>query len=255
MLSKPKKSSEPELNLNKEAGPVYRQVKAWAIRAIQEGHFRPGEIFPSEVELARRIQVARMTIRQATSELVAEGILIREQGKRSRVAPAKAICQFLELSGISHYVHLGLGHYHCRVLAAEYRGLPDVVAGALQVRKGGTGFFLERLRSLDHLNFGYETTWINKKLCPGLDRYDFSAESLYHVLKEIYHITPSYSDGVIDVLVAGAEQAALLGLNEGTPLLKVERTVFSSDDIPFQVNYEIYRGDRFRFAYKAGHAK
>ncbi len=241
--------------MRQDAGPVYRQVKAWAIRAIQEGRFKPGEIFPSEVELARRVRVARMTIRQATSELVAEGILVREQGKRPRVAPAKAVCHFLELSGISHYVHLGLGHYHCRVLASEYRRLPDSVAGALQARKGGTAFFLERLRSLDHLNFGYEAAWINKKLCPGLDRFDFSAESLYHVLQEVYHITPSYSDGVIDVLVAGARHVALLGVNEGTPLLKVERTVFSADDIPVQVNYEIYRGDRFRFAYKAGRPK
>jgi len=195
--------------------------------------------------------VTRVTVRQATNELVAEGVLIREKGKRPRVAKPKTIVHFLELAGISQYIEHGNSRYACRVLNAKYELTTSEIAQLLRIQKNRMVFVLERLRSEGDIVFGWEKTWMNKQFFSGIDRYDFSRESLYHVLKHDYGIVPSYAEGVIDVLVADSINAKIFGIREGTPLVSVHRTVSTEDSRPIQVNHEIYRGDCYSFAFKA----
>jgi len=70
-----------------------------------------------------------------------------------------------------------------------------------------------------------------------------------------YGIVPSYSDGVIDVLVADSTYAKLFKIREGTPLLSVHRAVYERHGRAIQVNHEIYRGDRHSFSFTAGKRK
>jgi len=236
-------------------GPLYRQIKVWVLQAVADGEFAPGDRFPSEVELAKMAGVTRATVRQATNELVAEGVLIREMGKRPRVAPKKMVADFLELGGMTHYTARDDFTYFCRVLQARYISPDETVRHALGLNRRAKVFCLERLRSTQGAIFSYEKTWINRKFCPSIDRHDFSRESLYTVFHKDYGLVPSHSQGLIDVAVAGAAHARLLMVRETTPLLCVHRTIFTAKNQPLQVNLEIYRGDKYSFAYKAGHRK
>jgi len=240
------------LHLSPGKGPIYKQIKEWAQHAILRGRLMPGEIFPSEVKIADIAGVTRMTVRHATRELVAEGLLVREKGKHPRVAERKILAKFLDLAGITQYVTEYEGEYSCQVLDARLVNPEPEVAEALSVRSGGKVYFLDRLRSMNGLIFGHERTWICRKLCPGIEKYDFSNYSLYDILKNDYQITPEYSKGAIDVFIAGSGQAKLLKLKVGTPLLSIHRTVFTNTGQPLQVNHEIYRGDCYSFAFMAG---
>jgi GntR family transcriptional regulator len=239
------------VNQNSQSEPLYRQIKSQILMAISSRVFLPGDVFLSEVELARISGVTRATVRQATNELVAEGMLIREKGKRPRVAKPKTVAHFLELAGISQYIEHGDSRYVCKVLNAKCEHATSEIAQLLRIRKSGMVFVLERLRSDGDIIFGWERTWMNTRLFAGIDRYDFSRESLYHVLKHDYGIVPSYAEGVIDVLVADSTSAKIFGVREGTPLVSVHRTVSTEDSRPIQVNHEIYRGDCYSFAFKA----
>ena len=152
--------------LKKSEVPLYRQIKAWILKEISEGHFRPGEIFPSEVELSQKIGVTRITVRQATNELVAEGMLFREKGKRPRVAKPKVVTQFLELAGITHYVGGRKENYICRVLQSELLSASAEIAKELKIHKNSRVFVLERRRSINGEVFGWEKTFISRRLCP-----------------------------------------------------------------------------------------
>lgn len=240
---------------NSQSEPLYRQIKSQILMAISGKVFLPDDVFWSEVELAKITGVTRATVRQATNELVAEGVLIREKGKRPRVAKPKTIAHFLELAGISQYVEHGNSGYVCKVLNAKCEYATSEIAQLLRIRKNSMVFVLERLRSDGDIIFGWEKTWMNKRLLAGIDRYDFSQESLYHVLKHDYGIIPSYAEGVIDVLVADSTKAKIFGIREGTPLVSVHRTVSTEDTRPIQVNHEIYRGDCYSFAFKASNKR
>ncbi|MBQ7627236.1 MAG: GntR family transcriptional regulator, partial [Rhodocyclaceae bacterium] len=61
--------------------PLYRQIKALMLEALQAGEWAPGQTVPSEQELALRFGVSQGTVRKAVDELAAENLLVRKQGK------------------------------------------------------------------------------------------------------------------------------------------------------------------------------
>ena len=66
--------------------PLYRQIKDYLIRCLQDGEWGPGDAIPSEGELAVRFSVSQGTVRKAIDEMAAENLLVRRQGKGTFVA-------------------------------------------------------------------------------------------------------------------------------------------------------------------------
>src|SRR5215216_1631155 len=66
--------------------PLYKEVKIRLTRGLAAGEWKPGEAIPSESKLAERFNVSIGTIRKAIDELVADRILLRQQGRGTFVA-------------------------------------------------------------------------------------------------------------------------------------------------------------------------
>ncbi len=66
--------------------PLYQQIKALIMQSLQTGEWKPGELIPSEVELAYRYKVSQGTVRKAIDELSADNLVVRRQGKGTFVA-------------------------------------------------------------------------------------------------------------------------------------------------------------------------
>src|SRR6476661_10875691 len=66
--------------------PLYKEVKIRLTRGLAAGEWKPGAAIPSESRLAERFNVSIGTIRKAIDELVAERILLRQQGRGTFVA-------------------------------------------------------------------------------------------------------------------------------------------------------------------------
>lgn len=66
--------------------PLYRQIKDLLVQSLERGEWMPGELIPSEIDLAARFQVSQGTVRKAVDELAAEHMLLRRQGKGTFVA-------------------------------------------------------------------------------------------------------------------------------------------------------------------------
>jgi GntR family transcriptional regulator len=74
--------------LNRQRGgpPLYRQLAGALAEQIRQGELRPGDRLPSEVELTAELNVSRATVTKALDELMARGLLVREQGRGTFVA-------------------------------------------------------------------------------------------------------------------------------------------------------------------------
>ena len=59
----------------------YREIERALLQEIEAGHWQAGDRLPGEHDLARRFDVAYMTVRQAVTNLVDGGILLRVRGK------------------------------------------------------------------------------------------------------------------------------------------------------------------------------
>ena len=66
--------------------PLYQQIKVLILQSLQAGEWKPGDIIPSEQELAARFRVSQGTVRKAIDELAADNLLVRRQGKGTFVA-------------------------------------------------------------------------------------------------------------------------------------------------------------------------
>src|SRR6201985_2398032 len=95
MTSNPLSSTQPPAGNDRGEGagtrsptfsPLYQQIKALITQGLETGEWKPGELIPSEVELAARYKVSQGTVRKAIDELAADNLLVRRQGKGTFVA-------------------------------------------------------------------------------------------------------------------------------------------------------------------------
>lgn len=66
--------------------PLYYQVKGMLRENILRGTWKPGELLPTEESFCKRLGVSRVTVGRAINDLVAEGLIVRVQGKGTYVA-------------------------------------------------------------------------------------------------------------------------------------------------------------------------
>jgi len=227
--------------------PLYCQIKRKLVDLISNGKLGPGDTLPGEHDLAEMFGVSRMTLRHALAELEAEGTLCRRQGRGTWVAPAKSVEKFLGFGGMSHYFAEKGRNASTRVIDAVTVTADAATRKALRLRPGARVFRLVRLRLVDASAVLYERCRLPARLVPGIRKHDFAHESLYDVLKERYNLIPDTADETLEVLLAGHSHARLLGVPEGTPLLGVERVVYTDQGTPIYANNELFRADSFKF--------
>lgn len=234
--------------LQREApNPLYVQVKEALLDEILSGRCRPHDRLPSERELSQQFDVSRMTVRQALLELARDGAIYARVGKGTFVAAPKIDQQLRTLTSFSQDVRSRGGHSTSRVLEAREMAASAEVAAALQVAVGAPVWMLSRLRLADDIPMAIETTNLPLALCPGLLRHDFSAESLYQVLRSDYDIQPAQADQVIEAALASPREAELLELTLPAAVLRMQRLTRDGAGQPIEFVHSTYRSDRYKF--------
>ena len=79
------------------SSPLYHQLMQRIRGDIERGTYPTGSRIPPEHELEQLYQVSRVTVRRALSELTAEGLLERKQGKGTFVSMPKGSMQLKSL--------------------------------------------------------------------------------------------------------------------------------------------------------------
>lgn len=83
--------------------PLYRQLKDKILSDISSGKLAEGEKIPTEIELSELYNISRITVRNAVKELVAEGYLVKKQGKGTFVClPKLSVKLFTYLALLPH---------------------------------------------------------------------------------------------------------------------------------------------------------
>ena len=78
--------------------PLYYQLSQLIRQSIESGELKPGEQIPTEFELERELGISRATVRRAISDLVYEGLVVRQRAKGTIVAK-KRLKKVLERLG------------------------------------------------------------------------------------------------------------------------------------------------------------
>lgn len=229
--------------------PLYHQLKLELLRDMREHGLVAGDRLPTEAEIEARYDVSRSTIRQALSQLVAEGLVQRIQGKGTFVADRTIVHAPLLMSFTENMT--AQGYVPTRRIVRMDRRLPDTeIAARLGAEDGVACTYLLRTLLADEETVGVAETWLPGDLI-GDDELDvgvLETSSLYDVLQrppislDLYHGTET-----IRAQGAGAEAAALLGVNAYSPVLVVERVTRNSGDRVVESTRTVFAAERYEY--------
>jgi len=224
--------------------PKYYSVKRHLLEII--GTLPAGSPVPTERELTARVGTSRTTVRQALSDLVAEGRLIRRQGAGTFVAEPK-ITWPLQLTSFTEQAAAIGFRAGAELLSARRTRAAGEVAARLRLAVGAPVYRLERLRLADDTPIALEISHLSAARFPGLLGRARRSSSLYRVLTERYRIVPVDAEETIETAPATPRQAELLHTDTGAPMLVLCRHSFDADGVPVEFVTSWYRGDRYTF--------
>lgn len=230
------------------AVPKYFQLASILRQQIDNGEWQPRSPIPSERQLEVLYNVSRTTIREAIDSLTRQGYLYREHGRGTFVSPPKLQKGLLELTSFSEDL-VNRGIRPGQVIRDISTVIPPAsILQKLELAPGTPLLRLERIRLGNDVPIGLQTSYLVLEPGQTISREDMdTAGSLYKLLQEKFHIIPSEADETLEVTVATKEEAELLQIIEGAPLLLSERVLFAQNRHPVEFVKILYRGDRYRY--------
>lgn len=214
--------------------PIYQQIKHSLVQLIESRELKPGNLIPSENELAARYKISRMTARKATEELVREGRLVRVPGKGTFVSEPKKL---LELAGLRSFTEEAreLGFVPgARILRQEIVEAPEQVKEILKLAEGEQALLLERVRTLDGQPMSLGTSYFPARLCSALVGRDLTNQSIYRLIEEELGLKLGWARETIGCCNAPKHVTKTLGLRPRAAVLSWERVGFLADGTPIE---------------------
>lgn len=235
------------LELDRNGPPAYVQIIDWIDAAVALGELSPGDRLPSERELAAKLGVSRMTLRQALATLEARGLVNRSIGRRGGtfVASPKVERDVSAFAGLSEQLRRQNVTAGARVVAAVEAPASESVATALGLDAGDLVGEIVRVRLADREPLALERSTFSLARFPGLLDLDLTG-SLYDVLAEHYDEPPTHAVERMEPVLAAETEADLLGVALGAPLMLVERTAYAVSGEAVEFARDVFRGDRTR---------
>lgn len=226
--------------------PVHSRIGCWLERLITSRCLQPGDKLPAEVDLATALGVSRMTLRQALSAIEAKGLIDRRRGRfgGNFVATPRLEFDHANLPGFTEQMRRNHMEAGARVLRARTRRAPADVRERLALPRDGQVHEVLRARSADGEPIVLEEAYLPAAVFPGLLSADLTG-SLYAVMRT-YDEPPVSAEEQIEATEADEQQAAVLGVAPGSPLLLITRTSYTESGLPVEFSRDHHRSDRTR---------
>jgi GntR family transcriptional regulator len=212
---------------------------------ISSAGLRTGDRLGTERELAVQLSVSRSTLRQVLAVLAQSGIIRRVPGRAGGtfVAHAKVDRDLSVVVGLPEYLRRQGFLAGTQVLSATMAGADELTAAGLSVPAGSLVLDIARIRLADGIPLSLERARFPAELFPGLLELPLGG-SIYDLLGEHYGIRPDEVVEHLEVAEATQDQAALLGVTAGTPLLAITRTSSTAGGTAFEFSHDLFRSDR-----------
>jgi len=228
------------------SGPKYLAVREALRRRVSALPER--ELLPPEPVLCAEYGVSRITLRRAVDGLVADGHLVREQGRGTYVSRPAIRHEYREsfvhrIAGFGSVMAESGAHVGVTVLTQRVVPAPAWVAEQLGLEVATDVVELVRLRSIDDAPNHVAHSFLPAETYPKVAEQDFSEGSLYEYLRREYGADLAHARIVVDVGTAAADEADLLRVVAGSPLLVVRTTVHDSGGKPLVHSYSRLRPD------------
>lgn len=227
--------------------PLYSQLKEILRTRILDGTYPPLSRMPSEAELGKAFEVSRITVRQALGDLQKEGLIFKIHGKGTFVAKPKAFQNVSTLQGLGE--SMTQRGYEVINRLRSFKTVPAnaQVAARLQVAEGENVVQIKRARLVNRELVSLEITWLPEHVGKRLEKADLVSRDIFLILENDCALALGHADLAIDAILADAELARALEVQEGSPVMRIERLTHTADGAPLDYEHLYYRGDAFQY--------
>lgn len=237
--------------MKKEENPLHEQAEAYLRQLIEQDEYKNGKLLPSEVELAKELNISRNTLRQAINRLVFEGLLSRKRGfgtKVIRKGIVGGIKNWMSFSQEMKMLGIEIKNFE---LFISYKKPPSEVDSFFELPENEEVrcLLLERVRGNSKHPFVYFISYFNPSI-PLTSDENFS-RPLYEILEKDFKIIVKTSKEEICAGLAGEYIASKLEIKASDPILIRKRFVYDNKGIPVEYNIGYYRADSFTYTIEA----
>jgi GntR family transcriptional regulator len=218
----------------------YQEIAGELRRRVAAGEFAGGRLLPSEAQLATTFAASRVTVRRALEELHDEGLIDSRQGLGWFVA-ADPLRQSLGRLGTieAQLADAGIASER-RVLDFGFVTAPARVRKILGVRRV---LEVRRCNLADGHPFARVTVWCPERLGKALSLADVERAPFYELLD-------THLGGASQTIAATAatdEDADILEVPTGSPVLMCRRTTRTTDGDAVLYSEHVFAGHRTEF--------
>lgn len=235
------------VDLNYSSAPLHYQLSRILQEEINSAKFQQGDLFATEKSLMERFGVSSTTVRRALQDLVHKGYLYRKIGKGTFVRrpvieePLGLLSSFyeeMEEQGIKP---------GSRILDMTMVKAEASLAANLQLSESADVFWLHKLMFANDEPMALFDSYWPPEIGQALAKYDLVNMGLFSVLESELGIRLGEAEATIEAAAPTKEEARLLEIPPGTPLLIKRQLIFSIDGKPVNVVRLAYRGDQYKF--------
>lgn len=224
--------------------PLYYQVSSRLERAIRSNEIPAGARLENEIAIGERLGLSRPTIRRAIQELVDKGLLVRRRGIGTQVVQGR-VNRPVELTSL--YDDLQSTRHEPTTVSLIHAVVPATaeIAEQLRVAEGTDVLHLRRVRSSDGTPVAILENYLPAPYTD-ITEGDLDTRGLYQVLRA-RGVAIRIANQAISARRAHGDEADLLGVSRGGPVLTTERVVFNDAGEVVEYGTHCYRPDLYRF--------
>jgi GntR family transcriptional regulator len=232
----------PEPDLPARFVPRYYEIEQALRGRIAE--LKADDPLPSDAMLCEEFGVSRMTARNAVQRLAQEGLVYRVPGRGTFVAEPPVHRQAGNLLSFTEEMRRRGRVPSSRLVGRDVREPRPAEASRLQLKPGDEVIAIRRLRLADGEPVAYEEAVFPAELAPLLRAADLEHHSLHDTLVSGGHV-PTQGRARLGAEAATADDAELLEVALGSPLLVEKRVIHDQDGSPLELCESRYAGDRY----------
>jgi GntR family transcriptional regulator len=222
--------------------PLYYQAARALEEAIEDGRLPRGSKLESELDLADQLGISRPTMRAAMKQLVDKGLLMRRRGIGTIVAP-KPVRRAVALTSLYDDLKEAGREPRTRVLAFEEAPCPPEIAEHLGISPGAPMLRFDRLRLA-----GWDPIALMHNIVPAglleIKKEDLERTGLYELFRR-NGISPHVATQQVGARKAGAEEAELLEIEPGDPVLTMVRITYDTSGYPIEYGSHRYPAESY----------
>ncbi len=227
--------------------PKYYQIYEKLLEQIKSGEFEEYDRFYSDMDLVEKFDVSRGTIREAVKLLIQQGYLVREQGRGTFVTSPTIEQDSEKLMGFTELMEKHDIEPSAKIIEQDIVDAPINLMSLMELGEKDKLVHIVRVRyGNDHPLIIEQSYFVHELFQPIIDM-DLESNSIYKLLYKHTNTELGEAKQQITAISAGKEEAELLNVKVGDPLLLMKRLIETKNGKVFQYSEDVYRSDRINF--------